>query len=83
MVKIRNKKLKLKKFRPKIYKVNKRKELEENNFFDLDKRKLKRERLFVLNCLAQNFNFLKLQIKIYNKIYDCDLKLTQNKKKKW
>ena len=31
-LKIRNKKLKLKKFRPKIYKVNKRKELEENNF---------------------------------------------------
>ena len=38
---------------------------------------------FVLNCLAQDFKFLKQQIKIYNKIFDVQLKLKNAKKKVW
>ena len=81
-LKIRNKKIKLKKF-IKTKKVNKRKELIKNNFIDLDKKQFSSEKKFVLNCLAQDFDFLKLQIKIYNKIYDCKIKLTKKNKKKW
>tara|TARA_A100001015_G_scaffold279018_1_gene339778 strand:- start:4837 stop:5592 length:756 start_codon:yes stop_codon:yes gene_type:complete len=81
--KLRNNEIKLKKFTPKISQINKRKELVKNNFIDLDDKNFKREKLFVLNCLAQNFDFLKLQVKIFNKVYDCDLKLIKNKKKNW
>ena len=81
-VDIRSKKIKLKNFKL-INKVNKRKEFVKKNFLILDDKKNKREKVFVLNCLAQDFSFLKQQIKLYGKIYDCKLILTQSSKKKW
>ena len=36
-----------------------------------------------LNCLAQDLPFLKQQIKLYGKIYNCRLVLTPSSKKKW
>ncbi len=81
--KIRNKKIKLKKFREDIRSINYRKVLEFKNYQDLDNPKNKANRLFVLNCLAQDFNFLKQQIKIYGKIYDVKINLKVSKKKKW
>ena len=82
-VSIRNKKIKFKKYPTKIYKVNKRKELIKNNFIDLDKKINKSNKSFVLNCIAQDFNFLKMQVKLFGKIYDCKLLLKQSKKKRW
>ena len=82
-IKIRNGKIKLKKFSVKVNKTNKRRELIKKNFLNLDKKKNINVRNFLLNCLAQDFNFLKQQIKIYNKIYDCKLILKKAKKKKW
>ena len=82
-VKIRNNKIKLKKFDKKNTKINKRKELIKNNFLDLDNIKNKKERTFILNCLAQDFDFLKIQLKIFNKIYDCEMNLNRAKKKNW
>ena len=46
-------------------KINKRKELIKNNFLDLDNIKNKREKSLILNCLAQDFDFLKIQLKIF------------------
>jgi|TARA_B110000027_G_C15909462_1_gene207704 hypothetical protein len=43
----------------------------------------KKEKSFVLNCLAQDFSFLKQQVKLYSKIYNCKLVLTPSTKKKW
>ena len=37
---------------------------------------------FVLNCLAQDFDFLKIQIKLFNKIYNCKIILEKSLKKK-
>ena len=34
-----------------------------------------------MNCLAQDFDFLKQQIKIFGKVYDCKLELNPTKKK--
>ena len=82
-IKIRNGKIKLKKFSVKVNKTNKRRELIKKNFLNLDEKKNINVRNFLLNCLAQDFNFLKQQIKIYNKIYDCKLILKKAKKKKW
>ena len=82
-IKIRNGKIKLKKFSVKVNKTNKRRELIKKNFLNLDEKKNTNVRNFLLNCLAQDFNFLKQQIKIYNKIYDCKLILKKAKKKKW
>ena len=80
-MKIRNKKIGLKSFKKKIKKINKRKELEVQNFLNLDDIENYKNKTFVLNCLAQDFNFLKHQIKIYGKIYDVQLKLKLAKKK--
>ena len=82
-IKIRNEKIKLKKFNPKIKKINKRKILIKNNFLILDDKKNIKEKNFVLNCLAQDFPFLKQQIKLYGNIYDCKIILKQSTKKKW
>ncbi len=82
-IKIRNEKIKLKKFKPKIKKINKRKMLIKNNFLILDNKKNIKEKNFVLNCLAQDFPFLKQQIKLYGNIYDCKIILKQSVKKKW
>ncbi|MAV05628.1 MAG: hypothetical protein CMI71_01295 [Candidatus Pelagibacter sp.] len=82
-IKIRNGKIKLKKFSVRIKKTNKRIELIKNNFLNLDDKKNIHTKNFLLNCLAQDFDFLKQQIKIYNKIYDCKLILKRAKKKKW
>ena len=82
-LKIRMKKIKIKKYNTEIKIVNKRKELILNNFIDLDYESNKRIRKFVLNCLAQDFDFLKQQIKIFDKIYNCELKLKLANKKKW
>lgn len=79
---IRNKKIKLKNLKL-INKINKRKTLIQNNFINLDDKKYKRENFFVLNCLAQDFSFLKQQIKLYGKIYNCKLVLTKSHKKNW
>ena len=80
---IRTKKIKLKKYNIKIKIVNKRKDLILNNFKDLDIGNNKKIKKFILNCLAQDFDFLKQQIKIFGKIYNCELKLKEAKKKKW
>ncbi len=81
-IKIRNNKIKLKSFKS-ISKVNKRKIFIKNNFIILDDKKNKREKNFVLNCLAQDFSFLKQQVKLYGKIYNCKIFLTPSIKKKW
>lgn len=81
-IKIRNNKIKLKSFKS-ISKVNKRKIFIKNNFINLDDKKNKREKNFVLNCLAQDFSFLKQQVKLYGKIYNCKIFLTPSIKKKW
>ena len=44
--------------------MNKRATLIKNNFIDLDKKDKKYEKSFVLNCLAQDFDFLKILNKI-------------------
>ena len=82
-IKIRNKKIKFKKYPLKINEVNKRKELILNNFIDLDKKTNKSKKSFVLNCIAQDFDFLKLQIKLFGNIYNCKLLLKKTKKKIW
>ena len=82
-MRIRNGKIKLKKFPEKVYKTNKRVELVNKNFLNLDDKKNKKIKIFLLNCLGQDFPFLKQQIKIFNKIYDCKIILKKNKKKKW
>ena len=82
-LKIRNNKIKLKKFRPTIKKINKRKTLIKNNFLKLDNKENLKEKKFVLNCLAQDFSFLKQQVKLYGKIYDCKIILKPSAKKKW
>ncbi len=82
-LKIRNNKIKLKKFRPMIKKINKRKTLIKNNFLKLDNKENLKEKKFVLNCLAQDFSFLKQQVKLYGKIYDCKIILKPSAKKKW
>lgn len=82
-LKIRNKKIKLKKFETKVKKINKRKEFIKKNFLILDEKKNIKEKNFVLNCLAQDFPFLKQQIKLYGKIYDCKIILKPSIKKKW
>ena len=66
-----------------IKKVNKRKIFIKNFFLILDDKKNKKEKSFVLNCLAQNFSFLKQQVKLYGKIYNCKLVLIPSTKKKW
>ena len=81
--KIKNNKIKLKKFYKKIFKINMRKTLIKNNFLDLDNKMNKKEKQFVMNCLAQDFDFLKMQIKIFNNIYDCKIDLSKASKKKW
>ncbi len=81
--KIKNNEIKLKKFDKKILKINMRKTLVKNNFLDLDNKKNKKEKLFVMNCLAQDFDFLKMQIKIFDNIYDCKIDLSKASKKKW
>ena len=81
--KIRYKKIKLKKFNQKNKSVNKRKTLIEKNFLDLDNKKNKKEKSFLLNCLAQDFDFLKQQVKLNGKIYNCKINLKRTKKKKW
>lgn len=80
---IQKNKLKLKKFPEKINIVNKRATLIKNNFIDLDKKDKKYEKSFVLNCLAQDFDFLKIQIKLFKKIYNCKIILEKSLKKKW
>ena len=80
---IRNNKIKLKKFPNMNMKINKRKVLIKNNFLNLDDIKNKREKSLILNCLAQDFDFLKIQFKIFKKVYDCEINLTKAKKKKW
>ena len=82
-IEIRNKKIKLKQFTPKIKKINKRKTLIKNNFLILDNKKNINVKNFILNCLAQDFLFLKQQVKLYGKIYDCKIILKSNLKKKW
>jgi folate-dependent phosphoribosylglycinamide formyltransferase PurN len=82
-LKIRNNQIKLKKFEPKVKKINKRKNFIKNNFLILDDKKNIKEKNFVLNCLAQDFPFLKQQIKLYGKIYDCKIILKASIKKKW
>ena len=82
-IEIRNKKIKLKQFTPKIKKINKRKTLIKNNFLILDRKKNINVKNFILNCLAQDFLFLKQQVKLYGKIYDCKIILKSNLKKKW
>lgn len=81
--KIRNKRIKLKKFNGKSIQPNKRIELIRNNFLNLEDKKNSVIRNFLLNCLAQDFDFLKQQVKIYNKIYNCKILLNEAKKKKW
>ena len=82
-LRIRNRKIKLKKFDENIKLINKRKKLIKNNFLDLDMKKNKKERNFLLNCLAQDFDFLKQQIKLNGKIYNCKTIIQKTKKKKW
>ena len=82
-IKIRNKKIKLKQFTTKIKKINKRKTFIKNNFLILDNKKNINVKNFILNCLAQDFPFLKQQIKLYGKIYDCKIILKSSIKKKW
>ena len=81
--KIRNKKIKLKNFSENIKVINRRKKLVEKNFLDLDKKNNKKERNFLLNCLAQDFDFLKQQVKLNGKIYNCKIDIQKTKKKKW
>ena len=81
--KIKNNQTKLKKFDKKILKINMRKTLVKNNFLDLDNKMNKKEKLFVMNCLAQDFDFLKMQIKIFDNIYDFKIDLSKASKKKW
>ena len=82
-IKIRCKEIKLKKFNQKNKSINKRKTLIEKNFLDLDNKKNKKEKSFLLNCLAQDFDFLKQQVKLNGKIYNCKINLKRAKKKKW
>ena len=82
-IKIRNGKIKLKKFSNKVSKTNKRIDLIHKNFLNLDDKKNSKIKNFILNCLGQDFPFLKQQIKIFNKIYDCKIILKKNKKKIW
>ena len=81
--KIRNKKIRLKKLNFKNKLIHKRADLIKNNFLNLDNNKNIDLRKFVLNCLGQDFDFLKFQIKMNKKIYDCKLNLNVNVKKKW
>jgi len=81
--KIRNKKIKLKNYKENIKLTNYRKELKFKNYQNLDDPKNYKNKSFVLNCLAQDFSFLKQQIRIYGKIYNVKLKLENTKKKKW
>jgi len=80
---IKKNRIKLKKFPEKIRKINRRKSLIKNNFIDLDNSKNYKERKFVLNILGQDFSFLKMQLKIFCKIYNCKLELKRSKKKIW
>ena len=82
-IKIRNKKIKLKDYKENIKIINYRKELELKNYQNLDDPKNYKNKIFFLNCLAQDFTFLKQQVKIYGKIYNVKLKLEVAKKKKW
>ena len=82
-VKIRNNKIRLKQFSPKLKKINKRIIFKKNNFLNLDNKKNINEKKFILNCLAQDFPFLKQQIKLYGKIFDCKIILNPSIKKKW
>ena len=82
-LKIRSKQIKLKRYSFKIRTVNKRKDLIKQNFKDLDLKNEIKIKKFVMNCLAQDFDFLKQQIKIFGKVYDCKLELNPAKKKKW
>ena len=81
-IKIRNHRIKLKNFSQKISQLNKRKDFIQSNFIDLDKKNNKKEKSFVMNSIAQDFDFLKLQIKLFGKIYDCKLILKKTKKKR-
>ena len=81
-INIRDNKIKLKNFALNK-KVNKRKTFIKKNFLILDDKKNKREKSFVLNCLGSDFSFLKQQVKLYGKIYNCKLVLTPSIKKKW
>jgi methionyl-tRNA formyltransferase len=82
-IKIRNGKIKLKKFSNKVHKTNKRIDLIHKNFLNLDDKKNSKIKNFILNCLGQDFPFLKQQVKIFNKIYDCKIILKNNNKKIW
>ena len=82
-LKIREKNIRLKKLNFKNKFIHKRADLIKNNFLDIDKNENINLRKFVLNCLGQDFDFLKLQIKMNKKIYDCKLNLNVNDKKKW
>ncbi len=82
-VKIRNNKIRLKQFSPKLKKINKRITFKNKNFLNLDDKKNINEKKFILNCLAQDFPFLKQQIKLYGKIFDCKIILNPSIKKKW
>ena len=46
---------------------------------DLDKKNNKKERNFLLNCLAQDFDFLKQQVKLNGKIYNCKIVRSKTK----
>ena len=64
---IRNKKIELKNYRENIKLTNYRKELELKNYQNSDDPKNYKNKSFVLNCFAQDFSFLKQQVKNYGK----------------
>ncbi len=81
--KIRNNRIKLKKYLIKKTKTYKRSDLIKDNFLNLDEKKNFIIRKFVLKVLSQDFNFLKIQVKYKKKIYNAKLSLEEHKKKIW
>jgi folate-dependent phosphoribosylglycinamide formyltransferase PurN len=77
--KIRERKIIPKKYKFKT-KLNYRKDLKKINYINFDKLKNISSKTFFLQCLAQDFQFLKQQIKFKNKIYEIKINLKKLKK---
>ncbi len=69
-LKIRNEKIKPKKYTIKKIKVNKRINLLKTNIIDLDNQSFKKEKNFLLNILARDFKKFSLKIKYKKKLFN-------------
>ena len=80
-IKIRERKIIPKKYKFKT-KLNYRKDLKRINYINFDQSKNIPSKTFFLQCLAQDFQFLKQQIKFKNNLYEIKINLKKIKKLK-